>query len=382
MRLATNQLLPPPSAEWCPVCCTDEFGTDNTEDGDSKVCPGCGVVTGELIFGDEAPGDRLYVNGREDGSTNVVASPPKNGTKRSRQNYERHIAHADNSHTYVINDDRFLFGEAFDVRYSNTYKTHYNIYNNGKRASDSENIDRDLHTTNFWKVLLFINHTSQIEHGRRSSGPEDAALRDFRRLLPLRDGRLVTVYRSCDLLQTMARYNLCSVLGDLGETSDTGEFDDMENLARLPLTVCTRSDSPLQELGLLKLVVQESETKWRNLKQKLLAEGKYTQGAFGDASRWKRRNRSQPSFEKGANLSQSASRPGKDVHVHLKRIKIAKRAWISILNEFVAVRSVAVLNEHVAFVTAAYGEPINRKQWKTVSKQFGGVFQVLEQHLD
>ncbi|KAK3232598.1 hypothetical protein CYMTET_47323 [Cymbomonas tetramitiformis] len=384
MRLDANQMATQHAIDWCPVCDSDEYGTDTTEDGDSTVCQGCGWVTGELIFGDETQDSRLCASGRESRGTNVIASPPRNGTKRSRQNYEKHVAHADNSHTYVINDDRFLFGEAFDTIYSNTYKTHYNIYNNGKRASDSENIDRDLHTTNFWKVLLFINHTSRGEHARRASDLEECALRDFQRLLPLREGRLITVHRSCDLLQTMARYNLCSVLGDLDETNggEKGDLDGMVHLARLPLTVCARSDSPLQELGLLNLVVQEAEVKWHKLKQKLVAEGKYARCAFKETNLWKRKSRSQASFEGGADRSRSANLPGKDVHVHLKRLSIAKRAWISILKQFMAARCAIALNEYITFVTAAYGDRINRKQWKTVSKQFGGVFRVLEQHLE
>lgn len=380
MRLVREPNAAPRSNEWCPVCRSDEYGTGTTEDGDSYVCEGCGVVTGEMIFGDDALDGHMCVDGKESYAQGVITSPPKHSTKRSRQNYERHLAHADNSHTYVINDDRFLFGEAFDAIYANTYKTHYNIYNNGKRAADSEIIDRDLHTSNFWKVLLFINHTAKVERSRGKSDLEQIALRDFRRLLPLCDGRLVTEHRSCDLLQTMARYNLCSVLGDVGETN--GELGGMEHLVMLPVTVCAGSNSPLKELGIANLVVQEAETKWRKLKQKLAVEERSTAHRISSSNPLKRKKCSRAAFECGVERTLSGNQPGKDVRVYHKRLNIAKRAWIAILKRCMEKTCATAFNDLSAFVTAAYGDAVNRKQWTTAARSFGGVFSVLEQHLE
>ncbi|KAK3249304.1 hypothetical protein CYMTET_41249 [Cymbomonas tetramitiformis] len=369
----------PSVQERCLVCANDHDGSHTTEDGDKTVCPRCGVVGTQLVFGEEYNTPRL--DGRfEDTSTEIKLVAHRNANKRSRLNVQQNVMRAEDSNSYVLNGVLHFFGEAFDRLYSNAYKTHYIIYHNGKKNSDSSLLDQELGIQHFWKVLLFVDHTSNVAYrdSKNTNSIDDIAKEKFLRLVPVNNGRLCINQGACDIFQTFARFKLCALIGDMGGVfgGSNGTELEMAHIARLPLLMCVKNDCPLANLGIVHFVVEKCEAEWCSVRETLLQEYAATDRTAKCFKRITGHVKESGSYKYSAEDDYAG-----DARVHFKRLEIGKKTWINVLNTHLRARNPKAYKDLTAFVIAAYGEQISRKKWKKAAKIFGGLFAVLEQHL-
>ncbi|KAK3246124.1 hypothetical protein CYMTET_44345 [Cymbomonas tetramitiformis] len=368
-----------PVTERCVVCDNDHDDSHTTEDGDKTVCPSCGVVGAELIFGQEEQFDNLDYPVASSWN-DIKISHHINADKKSKLAVQDNMMRAEDCTSYIVGDVLHLFGEAFDAVFSNAHKTHYVIYQNGKKNSDSYSMDQELGIQHFWKVLLFIDYTSQsaFRDSTNTRTLESIANEKFVQLVPLHDGRLRTSQRARDVLHMLARYKLCTLIGEMGGAygGDNGSELDMVHIARLPLAMCARDDSPLQDLGLIHFVVEKCNNEWLSVQTMLLREHASVEPSPKIVKR-----RIGNVRENGAGNHSAEDDYARDARVHFRRLEIGKKVWIEVLTNHMRTRNPATFKELSTIVLAAYGDQLSRKKWTKVANHFGGLFQVLDRHL-